>query len=761
VRTGAATGGPRAPLWRRACSAALAPLAWAYRLASPGGSHATPRPAGGWPRLREILGSALELPSGERAAFLDRACEDRPTLRREVDSLLAAHGRPGVLDRPLAVATVGTDAAIDAAPALGRSAPHYRILERVGGGGMGVVYSARDRRLERIVALKFLPPHLSTDETAKARFLVEAQAAAALDHPNICTIYEVGETDDGQLFLAMPFYEGETLKRRLDRGALPLPQALEIAAQVAAGLAKAHERGIVHRDIKPANLMVTADGVVKIVDFGVAKLADVSVTRPGTALGTVAYMSPEQAGGEEVDGRTDVWSLGVVLYEMLTGERPFRGGHDRVLLQAIAAEEPEPASSRRPGLPPAVDGVVLRALAKHRAARYATARELAAALESLRTAHPGGPDSPRDAGPGRAMDPGETPPGGVLAGGERRQATVVACTLAGYATLVERLAPAEVERVLGRLRAEAEAVASAHGGVLNQFDGDQLVLLFGVPTTREDDGVRAARAAMELHGRVRGLDAGLGTVGGTPLALHTGIDTGRVVARAGDGVDRVYRIAGAAPQIAARLAQHAGSDEVWVSPEYRNLVAPYVETEAGEPISLRDRAQPLVPSRILRESGLRSRLEASAKTGLTAYTGRDAELATLRRCLDEAMSGEGQLVTVTGEAGMGKSRLLHEFRQGLDDAEVPVLMGRCQSYGGGVAYLPFIDILRGWIGAGAEGAEGAELTAARVRAISPALEEFIPLYLHLLSIPSTTYPSRGTCRATRSGWRCRRRSPRS
>jgi tetratricopeptide (TPR) repeat protein/class 3 adenylate cyclase len=741
---GAATRQPRAPLWRRACSAALAPLAWAYRLASPGGPLAPTRPHGGWPRLREILGSALELPSGERAAFLDRACAGRPTLRRELDSLLAAHGRPGVLDRPLALAAPAPAAASEPAPALERSAPHYRILERVGGGGMGVVYRARDRRLERIVALKFLPPHLSSEESAKARFLVEAQAAAALDHPNVCTIYEVGETDDGQLFLAMPFYEGETLKRRLDRGPLPLPQALEIAAQVANGLAKAHERGIVHRDVKPANLMVTADGVVKIVDFGVAKLADVCVTRPGMALGTVAYMSPEQAAGEEVDGRTDVWSLGVVLYEMLAGERPFRGGHDRVLLHAIATSEPAPVTSLRPGLPPEVDGVLLRALAKQRTARYATARELAAALEALRAAHAGGPESP---GPERAGGPpspspeaGVTPSGGVLAGGERRQATVVVSTLAGYATLVERLAPGEVEQVLGRLRAEAEAVASAHGGVLNQFAGDQLVLLFGVPTTREDDGVRAARAALELNGRVRGLDAGPGAADGEPLALHTGIDTGRVVAHPGDGGDRVYGIAGAAPQIAARLAQHAGRDEVWVSPECGNLVAPYFETEAREAIVLRDRKQPLVPSRILRESGLRSRLEASARTGLTAYTGRDAELATLRRCLGEAMAGEGQLVTVTGEAGMGKSRLLHEFRQGLTDAEVPVLVGRCQSYGGGVAYLPFIDILRGWIGSGADGAEGAERTAARIRAISPALEEFVPLYLHLLSIPSTTYP---------------------
>ncbi|HVT16624.1 MAG TPA: serine/threonine-protein kinase, partial [Thermoanaerobaculia bacterium] len=190
---------------------------------------------------------------------------------------------------------------------IGGTVSHYRVLEILGGGGMGVVYKAEDTRLGRPVALKFLPPELTRDPRAKARFLQEARAASALDHPNICTIHEVGETADGQLFLAMACYEGETLKRRLERGALPLAEVIDFALQAARGLAKAHGRGIVHRDVKPANLMLTGDGIVKILDFGIAKLAGATtLTRAGSLLGTPAYMSPEQAFDDEVDARTDL-----------------------------------------------------------------------------------------------------------------------------------------------------------------------------------------------------------------------------------------------------------------------------------------------------------------------------------------------------------------------------------------------------------------------------------------------------------------------
>ena len=201
---------------------------------------------------------------------------------------------------------------------IGQIVSHYRILEKLGEGGMGVVYKAQDLRLERFVALKFLPPHIRPDQEEKVRFIREAKAASALDHPNVGTIHEIAETDDGQMFIVMAHYEGETLKEKIERGPLPVTEAVDIAAQIASGLAKAHHQHIVHRDIKPGNLLVTPDGLVKIIDFGLAKLGGLTkITETHTTMGTMAYISPEQARGEEVDQRSDVWSLGVVLYEML------------------------------------------------------------------------------------------------------------------------------------------------------------------------------------------------------------------------------------------------------------------------------------------------------------------------------------------------------------------------------------------------------------------------------------------------------------
>jgi len=252
----------------------------------------------------------------------------------------------------------------------------YRIQDEIGHGGMGIVYRAEDIKLKRAVALKFLPLEGTQDSEARERFLQEARASAALSHPHICTIYEVDDSGD-QPFIAMEYVKGETLRERTRRGPLPLEEALNLAVQAADGLEAAHRKGIIHRDIKSANIMVTDKGQAKIMDFGLAKLqGGSSLTREGATIGTVAYMSPEQARGEKVDHRTDIWSLGVVLYEMLTGELPFRSDRDVSLLYSIVHEEPPSLKERKPPVPPELQRVIERALSKNLDSRYQTAAEM-------------------------------------------------------------------------------------------------------------------------------------------------------------------------------------------------------------------------------------------------------------------------------------------------------------------------------------------------------------------------------------------------
>lgn len=248
---------------------------------------------------------------------------------------------------------------------------------------MGVVYKAQDLKLDRFVVLKFLPPDLTRDEQAKARFINEARSASALDHPNICTVYEINESDDGQLFIAMAYYEGETLKEKVGSDQLSVNSVIEIATQIANGLTRAHEVGIVHRDIKPANIMVTKRGEVKILDFGLAKLAGQQhLTKTGATMGTIAYMSPEQTQGLPVDHRTDIWALGVVMYEMITGQLPFQGHYDQAVMYAIVNVEQKPVWQLRPETPMGLVEVVAKNLNKNPGERYQHVEEL---LQDLKT----------------------------------------------------------------------------------------------------------------------------------------------------------------------------------------------------------------------------------------------------------------------------------------------------------------------------------------------------------------------------------------
>lgn len=346
-----------------------------------------------WQRVKEIFDGALERHGDERAAFLDRACDGDAGVREEVESLLRSYEVAGSFMESPAVAHADLEQKLTP----GQRVKHYQIVNLIGEGGMGEVYLATDTILGRRVALKVLPTFVSKDPERLRRFTQEARAASRLSHPNVCVVHEIGETDDGRPFIAMEYVEGMTLRKRMRDQAMKLGDVLDIAIQVAEGLIAAHEAGIVHRDIKPENIMLRPEGYVKILDFGLAKLTErhksattttmptlLFHSTPGVVIGTAAYMSPEQARGIAVDERTDIWGLGVVLYEMASGRAPFTGETPTDVVVAIVERDQPPISQHVEGAPPELERIVKKALRKDRNERYQIAKEMAIDLRSLR-----------------------------------------------------------------------------------------------------------------------------------------------------------------------------------------------------------------------------------------------------------------------------------------------------------------------------------------------------------------------------------------
>ena len=348
-----------------------------------------------WALVRSLFNELVELSAPLQTRRLREIGETDPELRSLVESMLASdreiEPRLAHVDHVLRPQSFTDTPAylVDPLQLAGTEVAHFRVRELLASGGMGVVYAAEDSRLHRRVALKFPLPERQFDPEAKERFLQEARSAGSLEHPNICSIYDIGQTDHGYLFFAMPLYDGETLKARLQRRTqFPPMEAVVIAQQVARGLAAAHRAGIVHRDLKPANVMLLRDGGVKILDFGLAKVRDLSLTATHARIGTVGYMAPEQIRGGPPDSRTDLWALGVLLFEMLVGKRPFEGDHDISIAHAILHDEPQPPTTENEHIPRPLARIIDKLLQKDPAQRYQTATALLDELDAWATTAP-------------------------------------------------------------------------------------------------------------------------------------------------------------------------------------------------------------------------------------------------------------------------------------------------------------------------------------------------------------------------------------
>ncbi len=526
-----------------------------------------------WAQIDELLDEALELPAEAVAAFLDRACGDDAELRHEVESLIDADRRAGqFMESPVEeYAAPLVDETLPLSqldPLLGRQLGPYRVERSIGGGGMGVVYEAVDTRLDRRVALKLLPLAVSSVPDAKERFVREARAASALDHPNICTIFDIGETEGGRMFIVMAFYDGETLDQRMQRGALEIGEAQDIAIQVARGLERAHAAGIVHRDIKPANIILTSHGEVKILDFGVAKMSGaVDLTVSGVSPGTPAYMSPEQARGETVDVRSDIWSLAAMLYQMLTGRRPFAGRSEVEVYLAIQDQEPVRVGELRAAVPEPLEQAVMTALNKDSDARP---ESIGAWLEGL------GVEPREDFLSGRVLLRNESAPGAKIQDesvltqsrtGQPSSGTLVEGTAVRTVMMTDLVASTQLSQQLGDRRSIEVSVAhdrlardlfaTHHGQEIDKSDG--FLVLFDRP-------IDAVRCALAYHQGAAELGDGFGI----NLLARVGVHLGEVHLRRNSAADvargaKPIEVEGLAKSLAGRVASLAEGHQTLVT----------------------------------------------------------------------------------------------------------------------------------------------------------------------------------------------------
>lgn len=554
---------------------------------------------------------------------------------------------------------------------IGQTISHYKILEKLGEGGMGVVYKAEDVVLHRPVAIKVLPPRAVATEDAKARFVREAQAAASLSHPHIATVYEFGEAD-GESFLAMEYIDGKSLDANIKKGPLSIGEVVRIGAEVADGLGKAHEKGIVHRDMKPENIMLTLEGAAKIMDFGLADIQGHSrITQTGTTMGTVSFKSPEQARGESLDERTDIWSLGVVLFEALTGHLPFPGHYESAILYLIVHEQPQSLKKLRSDVPTKLVAIVEKCLRKDPEERYRNAKELFDELSVFRKALEQGLAQPAEKETEKPEQKRFEP--------ERRPVTILFSAISTTVQGTEETDPELLTTGLNECFDGLIGIIRKYEGMTDRIVGDKLMAVFGAPVAHENDPERAVRCAQEMMSYINRYNAlGIAQTS-SKLELRIGIHSGLVIAGSVGGEKAGgYSVVGDAINITAGIAEVAASGHITLSAEAQKLVTELVEVGEPRPVPIRGKPQTINTYEL---RSLRAGVEPGRRlTGAGTFVGRMAEIGIFEQSIEKVQQKTEVRLFIRGEAGVGKTRLKSELVARVQKKGLSVCEGKCSSF---------------------------------------------------------------------------------
>jgi class 3 adenylate cyclase/tRNA A-37 threonylcarbamoyl transferase component Bud32/tetratricopeptide (TPR) repeat protein len=563
---------------------------------------------------------------------------------------------------------------------------HYTILEELGRGGMGVVYKARDDRLERVVALKVLAGELADDPVSRERFLKEARLASSLQHPRICTIHEIDETPEGRLFISMDYYEGETLQQKIFKGIDLLDATLKYAIQIAEGIAVAHKKGIIHRDLKPANVIITPEDEIKILDFGLAKLSGkYNLTQTSKAMGSVSYISPEQAQGNKVDHLTDIWSLGVVLYEMVTGILPFTSDFEAAVIFAILDKSPLPPSEINDDIPEELESLIYKCLRKDRSDRIQSMEEVRNDLTRIRK------------GLHKKVDTTLAKDTRKSRQAERRMVTVLVTEIGSYHELMAKLDEEEADQVMTRIFETVNTVSGEFGGIITGRTDHRYTLVFGTSGYGENAPVQAINAAISLRDRMEEIRLSKNTI---HIHLKTAVNTGMVIVKQiQTGAKEEYSVTGDALALAHQLSNLATGEQILAGPlTYRNTRMLF-DFKTEKPFSQPGNIEPLPIYSLLsdkvRDIRKTVRLDWVIHSELV---GRKKEIDTLQLHLMKLVHGEGSIINIIGEAGVGKSRLIAEFIKKEKSRDIRIIQGRAISAGETLSYHPVIDLIRNMAG---------------------------------------------------------------